>query len=106
MYTPTPPHLSFIVRCEHNADDAYAVIQGLKLEGQPLIGIGHSMGGMAVLMTEMSHPGMFQRIIVIEPTLFIQDITPVLEDEFCKAFVAFAMKKRAHWPSRYVRRWR
>lgn len=82
-----------------NTEDVMAVIRGLGLKG-PLIGIGHSMGGMALMKTELHHPGTFQRIVAIDPTIYVESQARLKEDEVVHGFIAFAMKKPSRWSSR------
>ncbi|RKP13199.1 Alpha/Beta hydrolase protein [Piptocephalis cylindrospora] len=89
----------YVVKCNHTNDDAQAVIRGLDLKG-PIIGIGHSMGGMALLRTELAHPGTFERIIALDPTVYVNTDGIKTEDQIVHGFIAFAMKRRSHWPSR------
>ncbi|MAD43933.1 MAG: hypothetical protein CMI02_01840 [Oceanospirillaceae bacterium] len=42
--------------------------------GQPVIGIGHSMGGVITLLLAASRPHLFERIILLDPILFSPEV--------------------------------
>lgn len=47
------------------AEDALSVIGDLR----PCVGIGHSMGGAALVMAELAQPGTFEALLLIEPII-------------------------------------
>ena len=42
--------------------------------GQPVIGIGHSMGGVLTLLLAAARPELFSRIILLDPVLFSPEV--------------------------------
>ena len=50
-------------------DDAGSVAEGLAAEG-PIVGVGHSMGGAALLLAASARPELFGGLIVYEPIVF------------------------------------
>jgi pimeloyl-ACP methyl ester carboxylesterase len=51
--------------------DAEAAVRAI--DASPLFAMGHSMGGTALLMTELAHPGTFAAIALFEPIVFPPD---------------------------------
>lgn len=58
-----PPHRSFT--WQDHADDLIAAIE--KKHSQPVIGMGHSLGGTVTLLAAVKKPELFSKIVVIEP---------------------------------------
>ena len=74
-------------------DDALAFVDDL--DGEPLFGVGHSMGGAVLMMTELARPGTFRALAVYEPIVFpgglIEGDNPIAEG---------ARRRRVEFPSR------
>ncbi|MEE9414066.1 MAG: alpha/beta hydrolase [Acidimicrobiales bacterium] len=43
---------------------------------EPVFGVGHSMGGVAIALAELDHPGTFRAAWLYEPVLFPFDVLP------------------------------
>ncbi len=41
---------------------------------KPIVGVGHSMGGVMTLMIAAEHPHLFSRIVLLDPVLFSSEI--------------------------------
>lgn len=72
------------------------------LGGGPIIGVGHSLGGAALLMAELEAPGTFQRLFLFEPAVHTEigdvrwDTLLAMRD----AMVEMTSRRRATFPSR------
>lgn len=53
-------------------NDALAAARALSAQhdGQPIIGVGHSMGGASLLMASLIEPSLFSHLFVFEPIVF------------------------------------
>lgn len=99
---PEPPNASQSEPGYHwrgFADDIFAAAQYL---GNPkLFGIGHSMGGTAMLLAEIACPGTFQAMWHYEPIVFATDIRfgiAKIDGDF--PIVRAAARRQDRWDSR------
>ncbi|MEO7398597.1 MAG: alpha/beta hydrolase, partial [Ilumatobacteraceae bacterium] len=76
--------------------DAAAVATELQHDG-PVIGVGHSMGGAALLMAALDHPEQFSGLVVYEPIAMPRDATPRAANDH--ALAIGARKRRAAFAS-------
>ena len=51
-------------------DDLLAVVDALQLARSDLYAHGHSMGGSAIMQSEMARPGLFRAVVMYEPILY------------------------------------
>lgn len=86
---------------------ASAVAAGLKQNnpaGEPVVGIGHSMGGVLTLLAAARNPDLFSRIILLDPVLFSPEI--VMAQQISRttgiwkrsALVRSVSRRRQRWP--------
>ena len=82
------------------ADDCRAVVDALGDAG-PLLGVGHSMGGAVLVMTELARPGTFRALALYEPIVF----PPGRGDDVGSSpIVEGARRRRPEFPSREAAR--
>ena len=80
-------------------NDALAAARYLSAqhEGQPIVGIGHSMGGASLLMASLIEPELFSALFVFEPIVFPP--TPENDDRPPNPLAGGARKRRATFES-------
>ncbi|SEL54232.1 Pimeloyl-ACP methyl ester carboxylesterase [Colwellia chukchiensis] len=85
---------------------ADAIYQQANVREQgPLIGIGHSMGGVLTLMAAAKYPDLFSKIILLDPVLFQTEI--IVAQQLMRATGAWRQRalvksvanRTASWPS-------
>ncbi|MBX3027397.1 alpha/beta hydrolase [bacterium] len=91
------------------AEDLVAVAEALvgeSRDGQIALGIGHSFGGTAMIGAAARRPGLFSRLLLVDPVVppppgsgISPANTPAL-----RRLVEGARRRRAHWPSRAAAR--
>lgn len=54
-------------------DDVHLALAAVR-PGLPVIGVGHSIGGAAMVKAELARPGSFARLVLCEPVLFERDV--------------------------------
>jgi pimeloyl-ACP methyl ester carboxylesterase len=81
-------------------DDVLAVLATLS-DGHEIVGVGHSMGGAALLMAELARPGSFSRLVLFEPAVR-GDVGPLPADalQIQTSMVGVAKRRRAVFASR------
>ncbi len=71
---------------------------------QQVIGVGHSLGGVATLYAAVSRPDLFSHLILIEPVFLPPQILQMVAQNpdagVFHSMVAGALKRRTHWESR------
>lgn len=86
------------------ADDLAHALRARGLEG--IVGVGHSMGGVATLLASLKEPGLFRAVVAMDPVLFsgarllaLQVLTPLgLRSQIPPA--TLARHRRDSWNSR------
>ena len=67
--------------------DIVTVLQELQGDSSYVLGIGHSLGGASLLLTELKHRGAFDRLALFEPVVLphpdvISDLMGVTEEQW------------------------
>ena len=78
------------------ADDVLAVVSTLAPDGEPLLGVGHSMGGCAQILAEQARPGTWAALWCYEPIVFPRPEGSAPGNHMAAA----ARKRRATFPDR------
>ncbi len=79
------------------AEDVLAVIDALAVEPGALLGIGHSMGGAALVVAEQARPGTFAGLWMFEPIVPPTGWMPEAEGD--NPMVVAALRRRSQFPS-------
>lgn len=84
--------------------DLVAVAERLAAErrdGRVAVGVGHSFGGTAMIGAAARRPGLFERIVLVDPVVPPRpEIVTPGRAEHVQGLVDGARKRRADWPSR------
>jgi len=86
----------------HFADDLVAVAEHVSEQsGRPLaVGLGHSFGGTAMLAAAALRPGLFERIVCLDPVVLLPEAAGSAPVERGRNLVDGARKRRRDWPDR------
>jgi pimeloyl-ACP methyl ester carboxylesterase len=87
----------------HFAEDLVAVAERIAAEaGRPLgIGLGHSFGGTSTLAAAALRPGLFERIVCVDPVVFPTEVPDAARAAHGQSLVDGARKRRRDWPDRH-----
>src|SRR5260221_7697252 len=67
LWGDSAPAPESLTSWEQLGDDLLAALE--EFTDQPVIGIGHSVGGVATMIAAVKRPDRFSRLVLIEPTL-------------------------------------
>jgi pimeloyl-ACP methyl ester carboxylesterase len=89
---------------EDMADDLSQALRARGLEN--VVGVGHSMGGVATLIASAKNPGLFRAVVMLDPVLFTGTRTLVVQALSLLGLMSrvppasLARRRREHWNSR------
>lgn len=69
------------------------------LPAGPLIGAGHSMGGVCLVRAAAQRPGRFARLVLIDPVIFGPEYYAEHQQDVSDPDAHFVAKRRNHWAS-------
>ena len=73
---------------------------------QGVVGVGHSVGGVATMLASLKHPGLFRAVVMLDPTLlspslfFTLGILGAIGLRSRMPPASLARRRREHWNSR------
>jgi len=84
------------------ADDLAAIAAHLaERAGRPVaVGLGHSFGGTATLAAAASRPGLFERVVCVDPVVFPSEAPDAARRAHGQSLVDGARRRRREWPDR------
>ena len=87
------------IEWQQYGDDALAAARFLSAQhgGQPIVGVGHSMGGASLLMAALREPQLFSALFVFEPIVFPP--MPDSDDRVPSPLAGGARKRRSSFAS-------
>jgi pimeloyl-ACP methyl ester carboxylesterase len=87
------------IEWQQYGDDALAAARYLSAQhdGQPIVGVGHSMGGASLLMAALREPKLFSALFVFEPIVFPP--MPDNDDRVPSPLAGGARKRRSSFAS-------
>lgn len=87
------------IEWQQYGNDALAAARYLSAQhdGQPIVGVGHSMGGASLLMAALREPQLFSVLFVFEPIVFPP--TPDNDDRAPSPLAGGARKRRSSFAS-------
>lgn len=81
--------------------DAQAVAEVLAARHGPLaLGLGHSFGGTALMLAAVEQPGLFERLVLLDPVIFPSDPEVRARISRSNVLAAGARRRRHVWKSR------
>ena len=89
------PPLGFPITWWTFGEELVTLVDGLAHSG-PVVGVGHSMGGAAMVMGELISPGLLTGMVLIEPVI----TPPPFGRKADFALAVRAARRRPHFPSR------
>lgn len=73
-----------------------------------IVGVGHSMGGIATVIAAAKRPELFSHVILIDPVLFINKVyllnkfTPIWLRKKMIPIAKIALKRKDNWPTKQI----